>query len=91
MKITIKSTDVHRKDGTSKRTGNPYTLFTQQAEAETPAFRQQLELTLGDDGKAYPVGVYDLDWDASVRVSQYGDLQFNRQLVLVPRTAAKAA
>lgn len=88
MKITIKSTNIETKEGTSSKTGKPYTLYLQTAEAETVEFRAKLELTLGDDAKAYPVGEYSVDWDRSVVVDQYGSFRFARQLVLIPARAA---
>lgn len=92
MKITIKSTEVHTKEGTSKRTGKDYTMHTQRGMAETEDYRQTVELTLGDDAKPHPVGEYSVDWDRSVQVGQYGEFRFARVLHLVPlRAAAKAA
>lgn len=87
MKITITSTDVETKSGKSKRTGNDYTMHTQGGTAENARFRMPCRLTLGDDGKPHPKGVYEIDFEASVKLSPYGDFGFERQLVLVPAKA----
>lgn len=90
MKLTIKSTEVHKKEGTSKKTGKPYTMYTQLGQAECEDFRTTCELTLGDDAKPHPVGEYTIDFDRSVIVGQYGDFRFKRELVLVPAKPALA-
>lgn len=88
MRITITSTAVETKSGTSKKTGKPYTVHEQRATAENSRFRMPVRLTLGDDGKPYPEGQYDVDLDASVKIGQYGDFGWERQLVLVPVAAS---
>jgi hypothetical protein len=90
MKIKITSTEVETKSGKSKRTGNEYTMHTQAATAENARFRVPVRLTLGDDAKPFPIGDYEVDFDASVSISNYGDFGFNRQLTLVPFKAARA-
>lgn len=91
MKITVRTEHVETRSGTSGKTGKPWTMHTQEVTAETDEFRGTMKLTLADDGKPVPLGEYDVDWDKSVRIGQFGDPVFKRQLVLVSRRAAKAA
>lgn len=93
MKITITNTDVDTRKGDSKKTGKPYVMHTQGATAENNRFRMPIRLTLGDDGKAYPAGEYELDLEAAVQINQYGDVGFLRvlPLKLVKLAAVKAA
>lgn len=91
MRVNVTSEEVETKSGTSKKTGKPYTVHEQKATAENSRFRMPVRLTLGDDGKPYPIGAYDVDFEASVKIGQYGDFGWERQLVLVPVKSAKAA
>ncbi|MGV8955919.1 MAG: single-stranded DNA-binding protein [Cypionkella sp.] len=86
-KIRVKNTDVEIKEGISGKTGKPYKLFLQEAEAETAEYRAKLELSLPDNGKPYAVGEYLVDWNRSIVVDQYGQFRFTRQLVLTPVAA----
>lgn len=91
MRIKITSTEVETKSGTAKKSGKPYTIHQQRATAENARFRVPVRLTLADDGQPHPVGEYEVDFEASVSINQYGDFGYERQIVLVPVKAARAA
>lgn len=82
MKIKVTSDAVETRSGESKKSGKPYTMHTQHATAENEHFRQPIRLTLGDDGKPYPIGDYECDLEAAVQINQYGDIGFKRVLPL---------
>lgn len=93
MRLTFSSTHVDTKGGNSAKTGKPWTRREQEAIAETERFRMPVRITLGDQQAPYAPGVYTLDFDASVTVGQWGDLQFARVLSIKPlaETAKRAA
>lgn len=92
MRIKITNTDVQTKSGIAKKSGKPYTIHQQAATAENSRFRVPVRLTLGDDGAPHPIGEYEVDFDASVSINQYGDFGYERQMVLTPvKAAARAA
>jgi hypothetical protein len=82
MRITIQSEEVQVKEGTSKRTGKPYSIKTQKATAETSEFRMPCRLTLGDDQAAYAPGVYEVDATKALKVNGFGDFELVRVLPL---------
>lgn len=92
-RITINSTEVQTKQGTSQKTGKPWSRREQAATAETDAFRMPIRLALGDQQAPHAPGTYTIDFDRSITVGPYGDLQFARVLVLKPlaEVAKKAA
>lgn len=95
MRIKITSTDVETKSGIAAKSKKPYTIHQQKATAENARFRMPVRLTLGEDENGNPVphavGEYEIDFESSVSINQYGDFGYERQIVLVPLTAAKKA
>lgn len=81
-KVIIESEVVRTRQGKSQRTGRDYSIRTQQALFDGSRLRGPLELTLGDDQAPYPVGTYELDFEASVVLDRYGSLEFGRLLTL---------
>lgn len=92
LTITVKNQHVNKRSGTSAK-GRDYTIYTQEAMAECDRFRQVIKLTLDDEGTPVPNGVYHVNFDACLEVTQYGELRFGRQLALTSIDAkpAKAA
>ena len=88
MRITITSTHVEEKKWTKgERSG---VIRTQEATAENQFFRQRCRLDLGKE-EPYPIGSYELDFEASVRVGDFGDISLARKpkLVRVEEPASK--
>lgn len=87
MRIKITSTHVEEKKWTKgERSG---VIRTQEATAENEHFRQRVRLDLGKED-AYPVGDYEFDFEASVRVGDFGDIALARKPVLRKIAAAAA-
>lgn len=76
MKITITSTHVDEKQWA--KDGRSGVIRTQEATAENTFFRQRVRLDLGKE-PAYEVGEYELDLEANVSVSDFGDLKLARK------------
>lgn len=89
LTITVKNRHVQKRSGVSAK-GKDYTIFTQEATAECDRFRQTVKLTLNDSGDPIPEGVYQVDFDACLEVTQYGELRFGRQLALLAQKPAPA-
>lgn len=88
MQIEIVGT-VETKTGNSKATGKPYSIRQQQAFAHVAGEKYPLKtmITPPDDVKdGYPIGKYEVDFDKSVRVDQYG-LEFGFSMHLGKKVA----
>ena len=95
IRIEVKSTAVETRNGTSAKTGNPWTIRTQEAYAYTfdstgkqRPYPERISLQLEDNQLPYAVGNFDLSL-ASIYVGDFGRLMMGRPL-LVPAAAAKA-
>lgn len=76
--------------GTSKKTGNAYSIRTQEGWAILQSGEvRKVKLTLNREQNAYEPGVYDLD-EASFAINNWGELAIGR-VVLKPRQKASAA
>lgn len=82
MRITFFDTNVSVKSGTSKKTGNNYSIREQEGSGENSRFRTPVRLTLGDQQAAYEPGVYELDYEKALQVDRYGGISLVRQLPL---------
>lgn len=95
MRITISSVEVETKSGIAAKSKKPYTIHQQKASAENARFRMPVRLTLPEDENGdpvpHPVGVYEVDFEASVSINQYGDFGWERQLVLTRVEASRKA
>ncbi len=80
MKITITSTHVDEKQWSKE--GRSGTIRTQEATAENAHFRQRIRLDLGKE-PFYELGEYELDLEANVSVSDFGDLKLARKPKLI--------
>lgn len=83
IRVTISDTEVTTKNGTSKRTGNAYSMREQFGSIETPRYRVPVRLTLGDQQAPHAPGVYEIDFAKSIEVDRFGGLAFARTLSLV--------
>ena len=95
IRIEVKTTEVQTRNGVSQRTGNPWTIRSQDAYAYTfdqngkpRPYPERISLQLDDNQLAYPVGTYDLSL-ASIYVGDFGRLMMGRPQ-LTPLAAAKA-
>jgi hypothetical protein len=92
MYVVVEKAEAVTRSGTSQRTGKPWTMRVQMARLKSDLLAGPLELTLGDDQPPYPAGIYALDLERSVRLNNYGVLEFGRYLVLDgPKQQAPAA
>lgn len=96
IKIEVKSTEVRTVQGTSKKTGKPYTIRDQEAYAHTldkdgkpRPYPERISLQLEDNQPAFEVGSYALS-PAAIYVGDFGRLMLGRP-VLVKATVARAA
>ena len=90
-RIEIESTQVKERSGRSERTGREYNIREQQALLFKVGSRypDKIKITLDEDARPYPVGVYELD-DESFYPSRFGSLEVRPVLVPVA-PAVKAA
>lgn len=92
MNPTIKITsDVQKKEGTSRKTGEPYVMYYQSASLETAEMRLPIDLDIESPEKAYTVGkVYTWDVVKDLRPGKYG-IELARRWTLTLHSPAKAA
>lgn len=84
MRVSVDSTDVKVKSGTSAK-GKPYTIATQVVYIDTgKRYPAEGKTRLADPEKPWPVGEYTIDFDESSFVGQFGSLQLSEELVLIP-------
>lgn len=91
MNLTIDSTEVHTKSGTSQRTGKPYEIREQGAWLHTGGkFPVACRIPLERDQAPYAPGEYEITTPLSV--GRFEALQVNRSLGLkLVNKSAKAA
>lgn len=93
LKVIVETTVIDPKNGTSAKTGRPYSIREQEAwiyaygkDGKPYAHPQKFKLTLDDDQQeAYPLGEYILD-PASLYIDRFGQLAIRARL----RRAAQA-
>lgn len=97
LKIQVEALMVEAKNGTSAKTGKPYSIREQEAWAYTfdrdgkpHPHPQRIRLTLDDDQKPYEVGTYQLD-AASIYVDRFGQIAIRARLRSVQPALSKAA
>lgn len=81
MKIIVESEIVSTRSGVSQRTNKPYTMREQKALLKGDRLAGEISLQLADDQSPYPVGEYDIDFERSVGLSRFGQLEI-RAVVL---------
>jgi hypothetical protein len=93
LKISVESTVVDTKSGTSAKTGKPYLIREQEAwmygydrDGQPHKHPQRIRLTLDDDQQPYALGAYILD-PASVYVDRFNQIAIRARL----RPAAASA
>jgi hypothetical protein len=96
IRIEVKTTEVQTRNGTSQRTGQPWTIRSQDAWAYTldsngkpRPYPERISLQLDDNQLPFPLGNYDLS-PASIYVGEFGRLMMGRPQ-LTPVAAVKAA
>lgn len=87
LRVQVETTIIDTKNGTSARTGKPYSIREQEAwmycydkEGKPYQHPQKISLQLEDDQKdPYPVGQYILD-PASIYVGKFGQVCIRARL-----------
>lgn len=83
--IEIQGTSgVRIQSGTSKRTGNPYSIRKQEAwyHNGSDPYPTRIEINLDDNQPPYNPGLYELDISRSVMVDRYSSLTFGKLFLL---------
>ncbi|MCB1561414.1 MAG: hypothetical protein KDI75_10030 [Xanthomonadales bacterium] len=87
-RIIIESAAVHQKDGTSARTGKPYTIREQDAWLDTgDSYPAKISITLGDNDWPFQPGEYIIT--NPLQPGRFGRLEVPRDLGLVPLASVK--
>lgn len=87
--IVVKSDAVETRRIPAKGDRKEIAFREQKAAIETGEdFPQPFNITLDDDQRPYPPGLYHLDL-SSIEVNEYKGLKFGRRVRLVPATPAK--
>lgn len=93
LKIQVETMMVDAKNGTSAKTGKPYSIREQEAwmfgfdrEGKPHPHPQRIRLTLDDDQQPYPVGTYQLD-PASIYVDRFNQIAIRARLRSVAQVA----
>lgn len=94
LKVQIESTFIKPKNGTSAKTGKPYSIREQEAwavcygkDGKPYPHPQRVVLTLDDDQpEAYPIGAYILD-PASIYIDRFGQFAIRARLRPAPVAA----
>lgn len=96
LKIQVETMVVAAKNGTSAKTGKPYSIREQEAwmfgydrEGKPHPHPQRIRLTLDDDQKPYEIGEYILD-PSSIYVDRFNQIAIRARLRR-PVQVAKAA
>lgn len=96
IRIEVKSTEVTTRSGTSQRTGQPWTIRSQEGYAYTfdqtgkvRPYPERISLQLDDNQLPFPIGNYDLSL-ASIYVGDFGRLMMGRPQ-LTPVASVKAS
>jgi hypothetical protein len=82
MRLTVKSTNVEVKKGTSRSSGKAYEIREQTAFLVANDEIRKVNVPLNRDQSAYAVGEYEIGPD-SFEVNRFGNLEIGR-LHLVP-------
>jgi len=97
IKIEVKSTEVRTINGTSKKTGKPYTIRDQEAYAHTldkdgkpRAYPERISLQLEGDQPPFDPGTYHLS-PSSVYVGDFGRLMLGRPVLVKAPAVSRAA
>ncbi|MCK9283976.1 MAG: G5P family DNA-binding protein [Rhodocyclaceae bacterium] len=97
IKIEVKSVEIAVKNGTSARTGKPYSIREQEAWAYTTdrkgnphPYPQRIRLNLEDDAPAYSVGFYTLS-PGSFYVDRFNGLALGPVLTPIASKLAQQA
>ncbi len=89
MRVTIKSTEIHEKKGTSTR-GKPYHIREQEAWCALNGETRRVKVTLRDDAEPFGPGMYDIQED-SFYVDNFGQLALGRLVLRVVQQAQRPA
>jgi len=96
LKVQVETTVFDLKQGTSAKTGKPYSIREQEAwmfgygrDGKPQPHPQKIKLTLDDDQNPYEVGTYQID-PASLYVDRFGQVAIRVRLRAIAQ-AAKAA
>lgn len=96
LKVTVETEAVDVKNGTSAKTGKPYSIREQEAwilmygkDGKPYPHPQKFKLTLDDDQeKPYPLGQYILD-PASLYIDRFGQIAIRARLRPAPAAPAQ--
>lgn len=96
LKVQVETTVIDAKNGTSAKTGKPYSIreqeawaFTYDRDGKLHPHPQRIRLTLDDDQKPYEIGTYQLD-PASLYVDRFGQIAIRARLRAVVQQAKAA-
>ena len=96
LKVQVETTVFDLKQGTSAKTGKPYSIREQEAwmfgygrDGKPQPHPQKIKLTLDDDQQPYEIGTYQID-PASLYVDRFGQVAIRVRLRQIAQ-AAKAA
>ena len=97
IKIEIQSTEIRVKQGTSARTGKPYSIREQDGYAHTHdrtgkpnPYPVRLSIALEDDRQPYPAGFYTLAPE-SIYTNRFNQLEISPILKPFENSKLKAA
>jgi len=98
LKIQVETLVVDSKNGTSAKTGKPYSIreqeawaFTYDRDGKPHPHPQRIRLTLDDEQpQPYPIGAYQLD-PASLYVDRFGQIAIRARLRPMVQAATKSA
>lgn len=97
FKVQVETTVFDLKQGTSAKTGKPYSIREQEAwmfgygrDGKPQPHPQKIKLTLDDDQPPYEIGNYTLD-PSSIYVDRFGQIAIRARLRPLVQAAAKAA
>lgn len=97
LKVTVETTVVDVKNGTSAKTGKPYSIREQEAwifaygkDGKPYPHPQKFKVTLDDDQpEPYPLGQYIID-PASLYIDRFGQLAIRARLRAQPAPVSQA-
>lgn len=97
LKVEVSTTMVDVKNGTSAKTGKPYSIREQEAwaycydkEGKPYPHPSKIRVTLDDDQQAYPLGNYIID-PSSIYVDRFGQVAIRCKLRPSVASAQRAA
>jgi len=96
LKVQVETTVFDLKQGTSAKTGKPYSIREQEAwmfgygrDGKPQPHPQKIKLTLDDDQNPYEVGTYQID-PASLYVDRFGQVAIRVRLRAIAQSAKAA-